>query len=232
MLAVDDTLPLSAARTLRVSHVEGSDYASIAAALAAAAPNDTVIVDPGEYPEAILLPDAVNLAARDPGTVTLVAPSAPTADVVAVTANGSNGNRISGIRVLGRPERPLAVGFRLSGHNLQLDDVTVEGVINIGVDVADEGEVAVRTSRFDAITGVPVRVGAAARPQFTRNVFIRPSGTRSAAMDVTGDATPEMQENVFIGYAEVIRGAARRDEIQQHNVIVTAPATPLERRAR
>ena len=44
--------------------------------MAAAAPRDTVQIGPGEYAETVVLSDGVNLVAREPGSVTLVAPPA------------------------------------------------------------------------------------------------------------------------------------------------------------
>ena len=232
MLTLDDPASVGAPRTLRVDPAPGSEYTTIAAAMAAAAPRDTVEVAPGEYAEAVILADGVNLEAREPGTVTLVAPPATTG-WTALRAEGRLGQQISGIRILGEAARPIGVGIRLAGHDLHVADVTVEGTLDVGVDVLNDGTISVRTSRLIGITGLPVRVVGPAHPRFNRNVFVRPATGRAPALDVTADAAPALTDNVFIGYTEVLKAdAARRDQLLQGNLVLgtsaveTAPSDP------
>ena len=86
--------------------------------------------------------------------------------------------------------------------------------------------VSVRTSRLTGITGLPARVSGAAHPRFDRNVFVRLASGRSPAIDVTADATPELKDNVFIGYPEVLTtDEGRGDQMLQGNLIVgTTPS--------
>ena len=80
------------------------------------------------------------------------------------------------------------------------------------------------------VTGTPVRVTAAAHPLLERNVFLRQTPGRTPAVDVAADASPQLKDNVFVGYSEVLRAdAARRDQLLQGNLIVgpaPAPASP------
>ena len=93
--------------------------------------------NPENTPSCVVLKDGVDLIARVPGTVTLVAPSGY-AGWTSITADGRLGNRISGIRLLGRATAPISVGLRLTGHDVLVDDVTIEGAVLLGVDVANE----------------------------------------------------------------------------------------------
>ena len=225
MLTFDDPVSVGAPRTLQVDQAPGSEYTTIAAAMAAASPRDTVEIGPGEYAEAVVLSDGVNLEAREPGSVTLVAPLAATG-WIALRAEGRLGQQISGIRILGEVTRPIGVGILLAGHELRVADVTIEGTVDVGVDVLNDGAISVRTSRLTGITGLPARVSGAAHPRFDRNVFVRLASGRAPAIDVTADATPELKDNVFIGYPEVLTtDAGRRDQMLQGNLIVgTTPS--------
>jgi serine/threonine protein phosphatase PrpC len=227
MLTLDDPASGGAPRTLLVDPAPGSEYTTIEAAMAAAAPRDTVEIAPGEYAEAIDLRDGVNLEAREAGTVTLVAPPA-TPDWVALRASGRLGQRISGIRILGEPSRPVGVGLRLAGHDVRVNDITVEGTIEVGLEIANDGDISVRTSRLTGITGIPVRVASGAHPRFERNTFLRQMPGRVPALEVAADASPELEDNVFVGYSEVLKAdATRREQLLQGNLVIApGAATP------
>ena len=220
MLTLDNPVSVGAPRTLVVDPAPGSEYTTIAAAMAAAAPRDTVEIAPGEYAEAVTVRDGVNLEARDAGTVTLVAPPS-TPGWIALRAEGRLGQQISGIRILGEPSRPIGVGLRLAGHDLRVNDVSIEGAVDVGVEVLDDGAISVRTSRLDSITGTPVKVVGAARPLFEHNVFVRHTPGRMPALEVTADAAPELKDNVFVGYGEILKAdATRREQVLRSNLIV------------
>src|SRR5687768_11937360 len=136
-------------------------YSTIAAAMTAARAGDLIQLEPGEYAERVSLKDGVDLAAREPGTVTVVAPSGDLGWAT-ITVNGRLGSRISGLRLLGRPTAPLSVALHLSGHDVTVDDVTVEGEVLVAVEVA--GSIAVQSSRFIDVQGVAIRIGADAKP--------------------------------------------------------------------
>lgn len=225
MLTLDNPVSVGAPRTLVVDPAAGSEYTTIAAAMAVAAPRDTVEIAPGEYAEAVVVRDGVNLAARETGTVTLVAPPS-TPGWIALRAEGRLGQQISGIRILGEPSRPIGVGLRLSGHELRVNDVSIEGAVDVGLEVVNDGAISVRTSRLDSITGTPVKVAGAAHPVFERNVFVRHTPGRAPALEVTADAAPELKDNVFVGYSEIVKAdAARREQLLRSNLVVgAAPA--------
>jgi serine/threonine protein phosphatase PrpC len=203
-LEAEPAPPVAESRRLVVGGDGAERYATITAALQAAGPRDVVEVEPGEYAEALTLPPGVQLVGRVPGTVTLVAPEGRPG-WVSVTADGSLGNRISGIRILGSPAAPVATGLRLAGHDLIVDDVTIEGQIDTGVDVQGDGAILVRASRFANLDGVAIRIAAGAKPAIRQNAFTRTTragaGGRHAIDAGEGTAT-ELVDNVFSGYAE------------------------------
>jgi PPM family protein phosphatase len=229
-------------------------FSSIAAAMQAAESGDVVMLEPGEYAEQVVVTDGVDLEARLPGTVTLVAPS-DQGDWVSVTTSGRLGNRIRGIHILGRPDAPIGTGLRLSGHAVQVSDVSVEGAVQVGAAVENDGEVTIAASRFLNLSGVGVRVNAGARPLIRDNVFLRdarpvsgedgrpgaqPSSARPAprtpapvAAEVAPGATPSLSGNVFIGYPAVLDAPSGDGEHLLHGNTVVAgrqPAAPAGRR--
>ena len=161
-------------------------YPTIATAMAASRPGDRIELEPGEYAERVFLKDGVDLAAREPGTATVVAPSGDLG-WAAITVDGRLGSRLSGLRLLGRPEAPLSVALHLSGDDVIVDDVSIEGDVLVAVEVAGAGSIAVRSSRFSDVQGVAIRVGPGAKPSIRHNVFIRKASSGAeAAIDVAG----------------------------------------------
>ncbi len=192
-------------------------YPSIAAAITASRPGDLIQLEPGEYAERVFLKDGVDLAAREPGTATVVAPSGDLGWAT-ITVNGRLGSRISGLRLLGRPKAPLSVALHLSGDDVIVDDVTVEGDVLVAVEVASTGSIAVHSSRFSEVQGVAIRVGPGAKPSIRHNVFIRKasSGTE-AAIDVADSASPQLIANLFVGYPNAVRWAAGGPDLHRDN---------------
>src|SRR5687768_14101808 len=198
-------------------------FPTIAAAITAARPGDLVQLEPGEYAERVVLKDGVNLAAREPGTATVVAPSGDLGWAT-ITVDGRLGSRISGLRLLGRPKAPLSVGLHVSGHDVIVEDVTVEGDVLVAVEVASTGSVAVHSSRFADVQGVAIRIGPGATPSIRHNVFIRKasSGTE-AAIDVADSASPHLTANPFVGYPNAVRWTAGGPDLHRNNFFMRGP---------
>ena len=216
-LPFDTFLTSRRPRTLLVGPAPAGQYPTIAAAMAAARVGDLIQAEPGEYAERVVLKDGVHLAAREPGTATVVAPSGDLGWPI-ITANGRLGSRISGLRLLGRPEAPLAVALHLSGHDVTVEDVTIEGNVWVAVEVASTGIIAVHSSRFSDVQGVAIRVGAGAKPSIRHNVFIRKAlSGGDAAIDVAASASPQLMANLFVGYANAVRWAAGGPDLHRDN---------------
>jgi serine/threonine protein phosphatase PrpC len=208
LMALDTPLLPRSARTLVVGGGGSHRYSTIDAALRVARPADVIELEPGLYAEALVLPDGVDLVAREPGTAVLVAPpSRP--EWVGLTIHGRLGNRVSGLRVQGRPGAPMMVGVRLAGENVVLDDVAIEGTIGVGVDVERDGAILVRGCRFSEVGGVPLRIGAKARPVIRQSLFVRPAGGQLAAIEIAAGATPQLVDNLLVGFEQPLRGNYR-----------------------
>jgi serine/threonine protein phosphatase PrpC len=207
-------------RTLVVGPPAVGQYQTIVAAIAASRPGDVIALEPGEYAERIVLKDGVDLIARSSGTATVVAPSGDLGWAT-ITVNGRLGNRISGLRLLGRPRAPLSVGLHLSGRDVVVDDVTIEGDVLVGVEVATAGAIAVHSSRFADVEGVPIRLGRGAQPSIRHNVFIRKGAVDGdVAIDVVDSAAPELSANVFVGYRNAVRWAQAGPDVHRDNFFV------------
>jgi hypothetical protein len=123
----------------------------------------------------------------------------------------------------------VAVGLRLAGHDLLVDDVDVEGEVGVGIDIVNDGSVLVRSSRFSRLDGVPFRIGPLAAPVIRQNLFTRGRAAgAAAAFDVAPNAAPAVIDNVFVDYvaAELIQpseagtDAAAHRELLHHNYVI------------
>ena len=196
--------------------VAAGRYPTIAAAITASRPGDLIQLEPGEYAERVFLKDGVDLAAREPGTATVVAPSGDLGWAT-ITVHGRRGSRISGLRLLGRPTAPLSVALQLSGHDVIVEDVTIEGDVLVAVEVASAGSIAVHSSRFSEVQGVAIRIGPGATPSIRHNVFRKASSGTEAAIEVADSASPQLTANLFVGYPTAVRWAAGGPDLHRDN---------------
>jgi serine/threonine protein phosphatase PrpC len=218
--SVDQVVTMSRGRVL-VAGGAGA-FPSITAAMTAASPRDVVLVEPGDYAEAVVLKEGVDLLARVPGSVVLVAPTG-VENWTALAASGAGG-RISGVHVLGRPDAPIATGVKLDGRDLVLEDSGFEGNIDVAVDVAHDGNIVIRANRFSDVRGLPLRIGRSARPTVRQNHFTRGTEEHGPAVHVLEDAMPTLDANLFVGYAEPIGAPpARRQQLLPGNFISRGP---------
>lgn len=220
-LTLDGALLARRSRTIEVGGAL-TRYASIGEAMAAAAPRDVIQVEPGEYAEAVVVKDGVSLVARVPGSVTLVARPG-SAGWVSVEAVGTLRSVISGLRILGRTDAPIAVGMRLGGHDLAADDLAFEGNIEVGLDVQNDGSILVRSSRFALASGLPLSIGPSVRATVRQNLFVRGLERQGPAVRIAAVAEPVMLANTFVGYAEPIASSASREDPLRGNYIIRSP---------
>ena len=143
---------------------------------------------------------------------------------MALTAGGRLGHVISGLKIAGTAGAPLDVGLRLAGHDVAVDDVTIEGTMNVGIDIVNDGAISIRASRVSGVTGLPLRVGPAARPSLQRSVFEHRGTSAVLAVEIAPDAMPDLVDNIFLGYPDVLEAdAARREQFLKQNLIVAVP---------
>lgn len=204
-------------RTLVVGDGALSHYSTITAAVDAASAGDVVQLEPGDYTEPVVLKDGVHLTARVPGTVTLLAASGKQG-WTSIAVNGRRGSRISGIRLLGRQNAPISVGLRLTGHDVHVDDVTIEGAVSLGVEVVNNGAIVIRASHFSDVQGLPMRIGPGAQPDVRQNVFVRKASTDTgAAIEVSSSGSPQLTANLFVGYQNAVQWSTGGSQVLRDN---------------
>jgi hypothetical protein len=178
-------------------------------------------VEPGEYVERLDLPSGVELVSRVPDAAVLTAePSA--APWVAVTAKAGPG-ALRGFKFHGTGTGTIYIGVRLQGDGFEIDNVTFEGTIETAVEIQERaGSSVLRGSKFN-VSGVPVRLGGAISPMMRRNQFFASGDVRTPAIDLGASATPRLEDNLFVRFAQPL-APMRRDLSVQGNVIIPPAA--------
>jgi serine/threonine protein phosphatase PrpC len=218
-------------RIITVGGSEPTTFPTIGAALLDARPGDIVQVEPGEYAESLSLPAGVELRASKPGKVMLVAPSGAV-NWTAIDAAGA-GSTIRGFHIAATSTAPMANGVVVTANDVTVDNVTLEGAINIGVDVRGRGT-TVRGSRFEKLFGTGIRLsdeGALLR----QNIFRSAGQSTPPAVQAVGGVAAWFDSNVFMHFAKVVDPAERTDDLVGRDNFVIVPtakvkATPKARR--
>ena len=169
----------------RVITVNGS----IAAAMLAAKPGDTVEVPPGEYREQVQLKDGVTLRARSPRDATLRA--APLGTGPAVSAEGIKGARLSGFRILADAQLPIPTGILLHDSQVEIDDVEIKGA-GVGVEIRGAGSPMLRANSIRECAAEGILILAPATPWISHNFL---QGNKGANIAVREGAKPVLLEN-------------------------------------
>jgi serine/threonine protein phosphatase PrpC len=164
---------------------------TIAAAMAEARAGDTVEVPGGEYREQVRLKDGVTLRARVPREPKLRA--APMSSGPAVIAEGVNGARFSGFRILADPEMPLSTGILLRDSVVEIDDVEVKGA-GVGIEIRGSASPALRANAIRDCLAEGVLILAPAAPWLSHNLIQANKGAGVAARD---GAKPSLLANTF-----------------------------------
>jgi PPM family protein phosphatase len=175
------------------------DYETIAAALADAGPGDTVQVAPGLYREPLRLRDGVALVSLAPRGAVLLPAGEGKAPVV--TAFGVRGARFAGFKILGAPETPLAVGLRLAGSDVTVEQVEVTGAGVAAVESEGGDRSTVRYSYLHGNKGAGVLVRGGAAPRLLHNL-IAGNGAGPpprAGVEVRGEGRPLLSGNRIEG---------------------------------
>jgi PPM family protein phosphatase len=197
------------------------EFRTITEALARAQSGDVVLVEPGEYAEQLVLPAGVELAARVPEAAILIAAPGVT-PWIAVTARGGAGI-LRGFRIEGRPQGTIDIGVRLQGDGFEIANGTFVGAIETGVEIQERaGSSSLLANQF-SISGVPVRIGGAIAPMLRRNQFLASTDNRGPAIDVGSSASPRLEDNVFLYFAQPL-APPRRDLSVQGNVMLPPAA--------
>jgi hypothetical protein len=203
---------------------------SIMAALADAVPGTTVLVEPGEYRERLVLRDGVRVVSRVPRGAAIRLPAGAGEQDAAVIAVGVTHAELSGFRIVGDAASPLGVGVMTRDAAVRLADLEITGAAGAGVDLGAGEMVLLSGSHIRGNPGAGLVVRAGATPRLTNNVFAEnaTSDVQTTAVVVETGAAPDWSENVFAGMrVQDVAGleAAIRTSLSERNLILTPPAT-------
>jgi serine/threonine protein phosphatase PrpC len=182
-----------APRTLGVG--AGSPYSSIAAALEAARPGDTVEVAAGEYREAVRLKSGVTLRSRVERDAILRAPAlVPGASPApAVSAERVQGARLAGFHIAADARMPLPIGVLLVDSSVSLEDNEIEGA-GVGIEIRGLGASKLIANGVHDCLAEGLLISGPASPWISHNAFERNHG---AGIVARAGAHPALLGNVF-----------------------------------
>jgi hypothetical protein len=174
---------------------------SISAALKRATAGTEVIVEPGEYREALTLASNVRLVSRVPGGALLRLPATASEAEAAIVASGITGAALVAFRIIGDATTPLGTGVLVNNSELSIVDTEISGAANVAIDVAGNSHVDVMASDLHDNAGAAMAFRSGASARVTHNVFRRNGASPSALTPiVVGDTTNlQFAANVFYG---------------------------------
>lgn len=199
-----------------------ASFGTIAAAMTEARSGDTVRLEPGTYTELVQISSGVDLAARVPGTVTIVRPAAARPTIPTITATGDRNVRISGISIHHPSETPTDVALRIASPAATLELVEIAGTVRQAISLSAVSSVTMLGGRI-AVTGRIVSVGDDGHATFLNNVLIRTAPSPDAAIQAAPAAHLTLRGNAFSGFGtQIIAGLpeARRRDLIDENIVV------------
>ncbi len=223
----------TAPRVLTVGTAIGAPFRTISDALVAARPGDIVRVNPGEYREQLVVPDGVTVTATSAREAVVRAPANALRPWTAVIATGDRqGTRVSGLRIIGDAQGPIAVGVQALGR-VVLDDLEITGTTTAGV-AFDGSTLSLLSSSFhdNAGSGVTLNGGEA---RVAHNVFTHNgTGATPTGPDIALTGTPRVvfAGNVIGGeLSQRLRGlpADQLGRFRETNVVLPPPPAVARR---
>ncbi|HKH44306.1 MAG TPA: protein phosphatase 2C domain-containing protein [Thermoanaerobaculia bacterium] len=224
-------MPEAPAAVLRVDPRDPEGFRTIAEALQAAQPGQTVEVAPGEYLGPIELTSGVSLVSRTPRTVILRLPQG-TAEP-AITAEGVSDARLAGFKIEGNAQGPLEIGLRLASSKIVVENVEISGAATAGIEIAGTDGSEIRESFVHDNPGTGVIVRDQAAPRLHGNYVYRngagpgPSSERlRPGIEIRDMARPQIVQNRIEENATAgiwVPAADRVDEIFGFNTFGKLP---------
>ena len=222
-----------APRTWRVGLARDADAATITDALKQAAPGDSILLDPGEYREAVVVRMPVRI--EGPDSAVLLPPLGAEAGWTAVHIVDASDVTLRGITISGADGQPLARGVRVDNGAVALTDVRVSRATDAGVDVGPGAHAAIRASVLLDNAGSAVVVGSGAQLTLRDSLVLRngkaPGATRPA-IDLGPGAQATIVGNAFGDNAGAAVGgqAANPSAVFDGNIVHPAPRAAAQRR--
>lgn len=172
---------------------------SISAAIRAAAPGTTILVEPGEYRERLTLKSDIRLLSLTSRAAILRLPGDATDEDAAVVATDVKNTEISGFRIIGDAATPLGTGVMTRSGGVRLIDLEVSGAARAAIDLGPGDGVMLLASDIHDNPGAGLALRANASARVTHSTFSS-NGTSqqaSSAMIIELAAQPTFIGNFF-----------------------------------
>ena len=222
-------LGVAESRTFIVGGTGEQTFTRIADAMALARAGDVVQLESGTYTEQVVVPDGVDLEARTAGKATLARAEGAAGEWTALTAAGSTGGRIAGIRIESTAKAPIDVGMRISGQGRRIELVDIDGPMHAGIELTQATAVTIRGSLIHPAQGAAITIDDTSEATITTNTFVRSAGPVEPALSIASAGRTVVARNVFVGYGtDISRGLSAEERLQflSGNFIVASEATP------
>jgi len=174
---------------------------SIGKALEDASPGTEVLVESGEYREAISLPNGVRLVSRVPRAAILRLSGGAADNQAVVTATHVKDAQFVGFRIVGDAATPMGTGIYVSQAALDIVDVEISGAKNAAVEFdSGAGGSLLASDLFDNF-GSALVIRAGAEPRINHNRFARNATAEASTawLIVDSGAAPRFDANTFDG---------------------------------
>jgi PPM family protein phosphatase len=174
---------------------------SIALALQAARPGTTIVVEPGEYRETLILRNQVRLVSQLRHGAVIRLPGTASEGDAAIVARDITDAVVDGFRVMGDAATPLGTGIAVTNSLMSISDVEITGAVSAAIDVDATSRVSVVGSDFHDNPGAALAIRAGANATVSHNVFMRngSAGGAPRAFLIEENSAPAFIANVFVG---------------------------------
>jgi serine/threonine protein phosphatase PrpC len=174
---------------------------SITEALQNAPEGATVVVDPGEYRETVVLKSSVRLISRDPGRAVIRLPGAAAEGAAAVVARGVTDAAIQGFRIIGDAATPLGTGVLAVESQVAISEIEITGAAHAAIDVRRSSRVRVVAAEIRDNPGAALAVRSGSTATVSHSEFARngsgPNVQKPLIFEDRG--TAHFTANVFVG---------------------------------
>jgi serine/threonine protein phosphatase PrpC len=190
--------PASAPAETSAATIVVAAGASITAALQRATAGSVVLVEPGEYREALTLKNNVRIVSRVPRAATIRLSGTASEGDTAVMIAGVAGAELTGFRIVGDAATPLGTGVLIRNSQTSLVDIEVTGAVNAAIVVDGMSRATIQASDVHDNPGAALIIRSASA-RMAHNTFMR-NGTservrRSFIIDEGAD--PLFTGNIF-----------------------------------
>jgi serine/threonine protein phosphatase PrpC len=156
-----------------VSTIVVSPGTSIADAIARASAGDTILLEPGEYRERLVITKSIRLASRDPRSSVLRLPAGLTESDAAIVVSSGAVVELSGFRVMGDAATPLGTGIAVTGARVALSDIEIAGAAGAALEFGTGSVASVVGADIHDNPGAAVIVRAGSAPRIVNSRFTR-----------------------------------------------------------